>query len=196
MSKILFIVGHTDISNDSVVTKEVVSILKKEYPQSTFSILSELYPNFQIDVKAEQEKVKAAELIVFVYPIFWYGFPSLLERWVEVVFVHGFGHGSKGQIKNKKLLVAFTTGAPESLYTQEGAFKHTPEEFFEPKLKAMCGLCELNYCGYVFTGGVSYFLRSDPGKKEELLNAAKSHANKIIEKIKTTQQNYHFRNNA
>ena len=52
MSKILFIVGHTDISNDSVVTKEVVSILKKEYPQSTFSILSELYPNFQIDVKA------------------------------------------------------------------------------------------------------------------------------------------------
>ena len=60
----------------------------------------------------------------------------------------------------------------------------------------MCGLCELNYCGYVFTGGVSYFLRSDPSKKEELLNAAKNHANKIIEKIKTTQQNYHFRNNA
>ena len=91
MSKILFIIGHPDLSNDSVVTKEVVNILKSEFPQSTFSVLSELYKNFQIDVKAEQDKAKDADLIVFVYPIFWYGFPSLLERWVEVVFVHGFG---------------------------------------------------------------------------------------------------------
>ena len=158
MSKILFIIGHPDLANDSVVTKEVVNILKSEFPQSTFSVLSELYKNFQIDVKAEQDKAKDADLIVFVYPIFWYGFPSLLERWVEVVFVHGFGHGSKGKVKGKKLIAAFTTGAAESFYTHEGAFKYTVEEFFEPKLKNICGLCEINYCGYVFTGGVSYFL--------------------------------------
>ena len=195
MSKILFVVGHPDIENDSVVTKEVVKILKSEFPQSSFSVLSELYKNFQIDVKVEQDKAKSADLIVFVYPIFWYGFPSLLERWVEVIFVHGFGHGSKGQIKGKKLIAAFTTGAPESLYTHEGAFKYTPEEFFEPKLKNICGLCGLDYCGYVFTGGVSYFLRSDPSKKEDLLKAAKDHANKIIEKVKSTQKNYHYRTN-
>ena len=53
MSKILFVVGHTDLANDSVVTKEVVKILKSEYPQSTFSILCELYKDFQINVKAE-----------------------------------------------------------------------------------------------------------------------------------------------
>ena len=145
MSKILFIIGHPDLSNDSVVTKEVVNILKSEFPQSTFSVLSELYKNFQIDVKAEQDKAKEADLIVFVYPIFWYGFPSLLERWVEVVFVHGFGHGSQGKIKGKKLIAAFTTGAAESFYTHEGAFKYTVEEFFEPKLKNLCGLCEINY---------------------------------------------------
>ena len=172
-----------------------MNILKSEFPQSTFSVLSELYKNFQIDVKAEQDKAKAADLIVFVYPIFWYGFPSLLERWVEVVFVHGFGHGSQGKIKGKKLIAAFITGAAESFYTHEGAFKYTVEEFFEPKLKNLCGLCEINYCGYVFTGGVSYFLRTDPSKKEELLKAAKNHANKIIEKIKSTQKNYHFRKN-
>ena len=188
MSKILFIIGHPDLANDSVVTKEVVNILKSEFPQSTFSVLSELYKNFQIDVKTEQDKAKDADLIVFVYPIFWYGFPSLLERWVEVVFVHGFGHGSKGKVKGKKLIAAFTTGAAESFYTHEGAFKYTVEEFFEPKLKNLCGLCEINYCGYVFTGGVSYFLRTDPAKKEELLKAAKNHANKIIEKIKSTQK--------
>ena len=107
MSKILFIIGHPDLANDSVVTKEVVNILKSEFPQSTFSVLSELYKNFQIDVKAEQDKAKNADLIVFVYPIFWYGFPSLLERLVEVVFVHGFSQGSKGQIKGKKINCCF-----------------------------------------------------------------------------------------
>ena len=195
MSKLLFVVGHTDLSNDSVVTKEVVNILKSEFPQSTFSILSEEYKNFQINVKVEQDKIRAADTIIFVYPIFWYDFPSLLERYVEQVFVHGFGHGSKGEVTGKKFLAAFTTGADESFYTHEGAFKYTADEFFEPKLKTMCGLCKLNYCGYVFTGGVSYFLRSDPSKKEDLLKAAKNHANKIIEKIKTTQLNYHFRTN-
>ena len=109
--------------------------------------------------------------------------------------MHGFGHGSKGQIKGKKLIAAFTTGAPEAAYTHSGAFKYTPEEFFEPKLKNICGLCGLSYCGYVFSGNVSYFLRSDPSKKEDLLKAAKEHANKIIEKIKFTQQNYHYRSN-
>ena len=48
---------------------------------------------------------------------------------------------------------------------------------------------------FVFSGNVSYFLRSDPSKKEDLLKAAKEHANKIIEKIKSTQQNYHYRSN-
>ena len=195
MSKILFVVGHTDLSNDSVVTKEVVKILQSEFPQSTFSILSELYKDFQINVKVEQDKIRAADTIVFVYPIFWYGFPSLLDRYVEQVFVHGFGHGSKGEVTGKKFLAAFTTGAPESLYTHEGDFKYTANEFFEPKLKAMCGLCKLNYCGYIFSGGVSYFLRSDPNQKEHLLNAAKAHANKIIEKLKSNQLNYHFRTN-
>ena len=193
MSKNLFVIGHPDLANDSFITKEVVNILKKEYPQSAFSVLSEDYKNFQIDAKVEQDKVRAAETIIFVYPIFWYGFPSLLERWVEVVFVHGFGHGSKGEIGGKKLIAAFTTGAPEALYTHEGLFKYTPEEFFEPKLKNICGLCKLNYCGYVYTGGVSYMLRSNPGKKEELLNAARNHANKIIERIKSIQSNYHFK---
>ena len=60
-------------------------------------------------------------------------------------------------------------------------------------MKNICGLCKLNYCGYVYTGGVSYMLRSDPGKKEELLNAARNHANKIIERIKSIQSNYHFK---
>ena len=65
MSKILFIIGHPDLANDSVVTKEVVNILKSEFPQSTFSVLSELYKNFQKDVKAEQDKAKDADLLYF-----------------------------------------------------------------------------------------------------------------------------------
>ena len=58
MSKILFVVGHPDIENDSVVTKEVVKILKSEFPQSSFSVLSELYKNFQMMSKSNKIRQK------------------------------------------------------------------------------------------------------------------------------------------
>ena len=51
--------------------------------EAKFDILSELYKNYVIDVKAEQEKLVKADVIVLVYPFFWYGVPSLLQKWLE-----------------------------------------------------------------------------------------------------------------
>ena len=89
-------------------------------PEAKFDILSELYKNYVIDVKAEQEKLVKADVIVLVYPFFWYGVPSLLQKWLEDVLVHGFFHGNKGDtLRGKKLGLSFTSGAPEELYKKE-----------------------------------------------------------------------------
>ncbi|WP_462111181.1 NAD(P)H-dependent oxidoreductase [Campylobacter concisus] len=89
-------------------------------PEAKFDILSELYKNYVIDVKAEQEKLVKADVIVLVYPFFWYGVPSLLQKWLEDVLVHGFFHGNKGdKLRGKKLVLSFTSGAPEELYKKE-----------------------------------------------------------------------------
>ena len=39
---------------------------------------------------------------------------------MEETFVHGFSHGSTGdKLKDKKLIVSFTSGAPEEMYQKE-----------------------------------------------------------------------------
>ncbi|WP_020653390.1 NAD(P)H-dependent oxidoreductase [Massilia niastensis] len=48
--------------------------------------LYQLYPDFFIDARAERELVKAAQLLVFVFPIGWYGMPALLKEWFDTVF--------------------------------------------------------------------------------------------------------------
>src|SRR3712207_7897804 len=102
MKNVLIVSGHTDL-NDSVANKIVLEELKKALPNAEFDILSEEYPTFKIDVAAEQAKLVKADVIVWEFPVFWYSMPSILHRWIEDVFVHGFSHGSTGTaLKGKK----------------------------------------------------------------------------------------------
>ena len=66
MSKILFIIGHPDLANDSVVTKEVVNILKSEFPVPGDSILSELCISYSLCVRYSR-KLRRFFLIEFKF---------------------------------------------------------------------------------------------------------------------------------
>ena len=158
MSEILVVSGHTDLEN-SFANKIILGELKKHLPEAKFDILSELYKNYAIDVKAEQEKLVKADVIVLVYPFFWYGVPSLLQKWLEDVLVHGFSHGSKGdKLHGKKLVLSFTSGAPEELYKKE-------------------------FAGYVYSGGLSYQSRHDEAKLALMRQKALDHAKRLEELI-------------
>ena len=106
MKKVLIVSGHSNIQHDSVVNS---LILKQALPQVEIDSLCELYPDFKIDVAAEQAKLLEADVIVFQFPLYWFAKPSILQRWEEEVFLHGFSHGSNGdKLKGKKLIVSFT----------------------------------------------------------------------------------------
>lgn len=103
-------------------------------------------------------------MIVLVYPFFWYGVPSLLQKWFEDVLVHGFSHGSKGdKLHGKRLVLSFTSGAPEELYKKEALQRYEIEEFLPP-LKALANMCGMEFAGYVYSGGLSYQSRHDEAK--------------------------------
>lgn len=107
MQNILVVSGHTDLNN-SVANKAILERLENKLPQAEFVYLDKLYSDFQIDVEAEQEKLLNADIIVLQFPIFWYAMPSLLSRWLEETFQHGFSHGSTGdKLKGKKLIASF-----------------------------------------------------------------------------------------
>ena len=112
MNNILIVSGHTNL-NDSVANKKILEELRKKLPNAEIDYLSELYPDYKIDVEKEQNKLLKANIIVLQYPVFWYSMPSLLERWMEETFKPGFSHGGKGdKLKGKKVIVSLTAGAP------------------------------------------------------------------------------------
>lgn len=56
VANILIVSGHTNL-DDSVANKEILYRLKELLPNAEFDLLSELYPDYKIDVEKEQEKL-------------------------------------------------------------------------------------------------------------------------------------------
>lgn len=140
MKRILIVSGHTDL-NQSFANRIILDKLQSILPQAEFALLDKLYPDFRIDVSAEQQRLTGADVIVLQFPFFWYGMPSLMKKWMEDVFVHGFSHGSTGdKLHGKKLLLSFTSGAPEEMYQHGGLQNYTIEEFM-PAFKQFAVLC-------------------------------------------------------
>lgn len=179
MKNILVVSGHTDLNN-SVANKTILEGLQKDLPQTEIVLLDKLYPTFQIDREAEQQRVLNADIIVFQFPFFWYGVPSLMSRWIEEVFVHGFAHGSTGdKVRGKKLVISFTSGAPEEMYQSGGLQNYSIEEFLPP-LKQFANLCGMEWCGYVYSGGLSYVNHDDEVKLKQMYAKADEHEKRLV----------------
>ncbi len=173
MKNILIVSGHTDLNN-SVANKKILQELNKRLPNAEIDYLSKLYHDYKIDVEKEQNKLLKADIIVLQYPVFWYSMPSLLERWMEETFKHGFSHGSTGdKLKGKKVIASLTTGAPAQTY-------NNIDDFLNP-IKSSCKLCQMEYVGNIVTYGVSYQLRNEKGK--EIEEKAIDHADRLIEML-------------
>lgn len=80
-------------------------------PDVVIRSLYALYPDFDIDVAAEQRAVEQAQLVVLQHPMYWYSMPPLLKLWIDKVFTHGWAYGKGATaLKDKSLLWAVTTG--------------------------------------------------------------------------------------
>ena len=180
MTNVLIVSGHPRLGDDSLANKTIVEELTSLIPGAVVDQLDELYPDYRIDVAAEQAKLAAADVIVLQYPLWWYCWPSLLQKWVEDVFVRGFSHGSSGTaLHGKKLVVSVTTGADESYYSaQPGGF----DRFLAPAM-ATSALVGLEFVGSLPLYGVSYANRTDEAARAEMVTRSADHAARVAELV-------------
>lgn len=80
---------------------------------------------------AEIRKLEACDLLVFSFPLWWFGLPAILKGWVDRVFAYKriYGDGrwyDQGIGRGKRALVLMTTGSPASAFRSGGL--HTPLE--------------------------------------------------------------------
>ena len=178
MTKLLVVSGHVDLAH-SVANKAILAGLRKEFPNAEIDDLAELYPDYKIDVKAEQDKLVKADVIVLQFPFYWYSCPSIMRKWFEDVLSYGFAYGSSGKaLAGKKLLVSFTMGAAKELYNRNG-LEHFAVEEFMPQFTNLANLCSMQWCGYLCTGGYSFV--AEQTKQIEMAN---EHTKELVEKIK------------
>ena len=112
-------------------------------PGVTTLDLYETYPDFAIDVRAEQKRLVGHDALVVQFPMYWYSTPALLKEWFDLVWLHGFAYGRGGTaLKGKKMIVACSTGGDEAAYHSDGANRFSVEEFLRPleQTAALCGM--------------------------------------------------------
>ena len=76
---------------------------------------------FAIEVETEMAKLEAGDLMIWQFPLWWFGLPAILKGWVDRVFAMGrtYGNGhiyDTGKFKGKRALLSLTTGGPEAAY--------------------------------------------------------------------------------
>ncbi|XP_077473197.1 NAD(P)H dehydrogenase [quinone] 1-like isoform X1 [Stigmatopora argus] len=77
------------------------------------------------DITEEQCKLSEADLIIFQFPMYWFGLPAILKGWIDRVLTPGYAHSkekrfSQGVFKDKKAVLSFTTGSQESMFSANG----------------------------------------------------------------------------
>lgn len=78
------------------------------------------------DVKIEQDYIREADLITFIYPIWWGGMPAMMKGYVDRVFSKGFAYeiNGLGEIKKglegKKVVILNNFGSPYETYEKSG----------------------------------------------------------------------------
>jgi NAD(P)H dehydrogenase (quinone) len=80
---------------------------------------------FSPDIQAELEKLDWCDVLIFQFPLWWFGLPAILKGWVDRVFVMGkiYGGGvwyDNGYFKGKRAFCSVTMGGPAAIYSENG----------------------------------------------------------------------------
>jgi len=130
-NKILIIFAHPLFEKSNANNAMVNNI--PDSPNITFHDLYQEYPDFDIDIRREQELLVLHDIVIWHHPMYWYSCPPLLKQWIDLVLEHGWAYGREGHaLKGKLLLQALTTGGRKENYCATGSDRFTILQLMEP----------------------------------------------------------------
>ena len=106
------------------------------------------------DVLKEQKLVEKADLITFIYPVWWTGMPAIMKGYIDRVFCEGFAYrqdetGMKQPLNGKKVIIVNTSGKPGSPYMRGGVYDST------------CAFCDKNIFDFLGMEVVMHYVLQD-----------------------------------
>lgn len=91
------------------------------------------------DVRGELERLLRADLLLLVFPLFWFSVPAIMKGWIDRVLLSGPTYGGRrfydrGPLKGKRAAVALSLGGREHMFG-EGAVHGPLEDMLRPLLR-------------------------------------------------------------
>lgn len=152
MARILILFAHPLLEKSNVQIELLKSA--KTVQGVTINDLYERYPDFDIEVKREQDLLLAHDIIVWQHPLYWYSAPPLLKQWQDLVLEHGWAYGSHGTaLTGKKVFQTISSGGSLEAYRNGGFNKYPLRNYLLP-FERTAELCRMVYWPPYWVPGV------------------------------------------
>jgi glutathione-regulated potassium-efflux system ancillary protein KefF len=137
MAEVLVVAAHPALQHSRVTRALLDALARQARTPAGARIevrdLYALYPDYFIDVAAEQAALRAARLVVWLQPIHWYSMPPLLKLWLDDVLAFGWAYGPGGTaLRGKHWWLVASTGGPEDSYRPAGYNRYFFDAFLPP----------------------------------------------------------------
>lgn len=143
MPRVLILFAHPSLHR-SEVNRHLLEA-SKGHEQVTVVDLYREYPTFLIDIECEQQRLRDHDIVVFMFPLYWYSTPAILKEWQDLVLEYGFAYGPGGTaLHGKQFMCALSAGGAEKAYHAEGYNHFTIRELLQP-LEQTASLTGMQY---------------------------------------------------
>ncbi len=135
MPRILVLLAHPQLENSRVGRALADAARAASSGPDNIAVrdLYARYPDYLIDVAAEQTALAGVDLLVWLHPVHWYGMPPLMKLWLDEVFAFGWAYGPGGDaLRGTDLWLVTSTGGPESSYRGDGYNRYFFDAFLPP----------------------------------------------------------------
>jgi len=132
------------------------------------------------DIVAELEKIQWADLLIFNFPIYWYGMPAILKGWIDRVFISGLCYGGRriydrGGLAGKRAMLAISLGGQAHMFGPDGIHGEL-EVLLRPIHQGMLGYVGLTVLPPFVAWHVPYVSDAERGA---MLEAFRSHLGRL-----------------
>ena len=108
------------------------------------------YPD---DVRTEQQWVSWADVLVFIYPLWWGGMPAIMKGYIDRVYATGFAYefndnNPVGLLQGKKALLLSTQGYSRDYYDSIGM----TDAMLKIETSGIFGFCGIELLEHLFFG--------------------------------------------
>lgn len=141
--RVLVLFAHPSLDRSEINT-EMLRITRATAGITVVDLYAD-YPDYRIDIDREQQRLRDHDVVIFMFPLYWYSTPPMLKEWQDLVLEYGFAYGHEGDaLHGKTFLCVISAGGGADAYRADGYNHFTLRELLRP-LEQTALLCGMHY---------------------------------------------------